>query len=886
MRRRSTSRGRGGRHVPGGLRGRVSTLLRRAGLALALLAAVPTHAPAALPTVAGLHAVLSVPADAVVSSPAQAAPTGSGLRGTIVDAADGNPLEGALVTVEPAPAGLLPPAAPGAPGFVDVHRTVSTDRAGRYAFPGLPPGGYRLHVQRIGYRSTSLEVGYEGVTDPRISVGLEVAPVELEPVTVVGTRPDPLPRPGVSDEVRTRERMDAERLRRARHLQPDTRVLTAADVLEAGTLGESDLFRALHRLPGVAADDDWSAEPWTRGAHWDETRVFFDGLPLRNPVHAGGAFTAVSPDAVGAVTFHPGVRPVGAGEASAGVVELDSRSAAGRPEAAALAQVSFLSARLAAELPLGPGRGLALQGRHTYIHHLTDETRTGNEVPYSFSDLGGRWDHTLGDSASLEVAGLWTRDRLFGDVENELKGVRGAWGNALARGTVELRRWGLRTRLTAGRVVYRADLEQVPFDDTDPGLADAVRPPAMENRVATDQLRLSVAPLSSGGEPPAWEVGLERLGTRVDYEGPAPWPYPGSADAGHLEERSHLDRSALWAAARTAVSDDVELSVGARLEHRSGSPTRSGSRSDPVPTLAPRVAAAWTPAPGLRVSAALGRHHQPEQTVAAAGFDLGPGLVPTHLVALARGGVPALRSDAATLGVERWLGGTWLASATAWHRRTAGRLVPRPDSGYVRARPAPGVSAPGPGWSEATGRASGLELGLRRLAGRLTGSLSWSVSRATLAADGRRFPAPGDRRHVVDANLLLRATSATRVGVTFTGASGAPYTRYYAFRCPGDRYCPPPEEGAPPVIGFAEEAHAQRLPAYLGLDLHLERTGDLLGRPYGLFVQLRNVLDRANPSAYTGSILRCHAAEDACDITDTFESGMPLLPLLGFWIRL
>ena len=85
------------------------------------------------------------------------------------------------------------------------------------------------------------------------------------------------------------------------------------DVVEAATLGETDLLRALHRLPGVSAEDDWSAEPWTRGSRWDETRVYFDGMPVYDPFHGGGSFTSVSPDGIGTLTFHPGVRPVDVG---------------------------------------------------------------------------------------------------------------------------------------------------------------------------------------------------------------------------------------------------------------------------------------------------------------------------------------------------------------------------------------------------------------------------------------------------------------------------------------------------------------------------------------------------------------------------------------------
>src|SRR5207245_6958546 len=101
--------------------------------------------------------------------------------------------------------------------------------------------------------------------------------------------------------------------RRGRFLASDTRALTGADLTEAVTLGETDPFRALQRLPGVATRDDFTAELWTRGGRWTDTRVTFDGLPLFSPVHVAGVFAGVDPDPVGSACVYPAVRPAASG---------------------------------------------------------------------------------------------------------------------------------------------------------------------------------------------------------------------------------------------------------------------------------------------------------------------------------------------------------------------------------------------------------------------------------------------------------------------------------------------------------------------------------------------------------------------------------------------
>jgi hypothetical protein len=818
----------------------------------------------------------------------ESAPAQTGIQGTVIDAESAAPLEGATVTLEPVPLGILSSLRPGLPGFLATARRLDTGPTGRYRFDGLSAGSYRIHVTRLGYRSRTIDVHYEAPVDPSVSVGLTVQPVELDPIVVVQRRLQGLS-PAGSDSFSESEseRVQLERLRQQQYLSTDTRVLSSADLAEAVTLGETDLLRALHRLPGVTADDDWSAEPWIRGGRWDETRVYFDGLPLLDPVHGGGAFTSVSPDIVGSLTFHPGVQPVAGGSTSAGVVHLRSRAASGEEHLSVLGQVSLLSGRLAVERPLGSGSGFTFSARSSYVDRITGADRTirpEDYVPLRFTDFGGRWDQTLTDDLKLELSGIKTEDEVLGDFAHELKGTRAAWGNSAIRGTLQLDRGGLRTRLTVGHSRYHSRVRLAPYDSMRVDLIEAATSAPLNNELAFDLAELTIAPLPTGTSPPSWEVGFQELSTRVDYEGPAPWPYPGTSNAGSLAERARTSRTAIWGLVRRHITPSVEISTGLRLEI--GIPESSGLAES---TLAPRIAALWHATPELRVSAGIGRHYQYEQGLAAAGFDMGPALVPTHLWVTAGDDVPAIRSDIATLGAELWLPGGFLASANTYLRRSTGHLTPPIDSGYVRARPPVDDGRVGGGWVTGRARAVGIELGVRKLAGPWTGSLSYSLSDARTSVNGRTFVSPGERPHVLDAGLLLRLGSRVRLGAAYTASSGATITRFYSFRCQADpypEYCPPPED-APEVIGFNEAAGRERGPSYASLDLHFETEGTVFALPFGFFLQLRNVLNRDNRAAYDGSVLTCGPVWGVdCTLEDNFEDGMPLFPLLGFWLRL
>lgn len=824
-------------------------------------------------------------AGAVAQEPA---PADTGIQGTVIDAESAEPLEGATVTLEPVPLGIVSSWRPGLPGFLATARQLDTGPSGRYRFDGLTAGSYRIHVTRIGYRSRTIDVHYEAPVEPSVSVGLTVQPLELDPIMVVQRRLQGLsPVGSVGATESESERVRLERLRQQQHLSTDTRVVSSSDLTEAVTLGETDLLRALHRLPGVTADDDWSAEPWTRGARWDETRVYFDGMPLLDPVHGGGAFTSISPDIVGSLTFHPGVQPVAVGSASAGVVHLRSRAATGDEHLSVLGQVSLLSGRLAVERPLAPGSGFTFSARSSYVDRITGADRTirpQDYVPLRFTDFGGRWDQTLADGLKLELSGIKTENEVLGDFAYELKGTRAVWGNSAIRGTLQLDRGGLRARLTVGDSRYSSRVRLAPYDSMRVDLIEAATSAPLNNEVTFDLAELTIAPLPAGGSPPSWEVGIQELNTRVDYDGPAPWPYPGTSNAGSLAERARTSRTAIWGMVRRRVTPTVEISTGLRLE--SGIPERNGMGRS---TLAPRVAALWHATPDLRVSAGVGRHYQYEQGLAAAGFDMGPALVPTHLWVTAGDDVPAIRSDIATLGAELWLPGGLLASANSYLRRSTGHLTPPVDSGYVRARPPVDDGRVGSGWATGHARAVGVELGVRKLTGRWTGSVSYSLSDARTSVNGQTFTSPGERPHALDATLLFRLGSRVRLGAAYTATSGATFTRFYSFRCPVDPYpvyCPPPED-APEVIGFNEAAGRERAPGYASLDLHFETEGTVFALPFGFFVQLRNVMNRDNRAAYDGSVLTCGPVwEVDCTLEDNFEDGMPIFPLLGFWLRL
>jgi hypothetical protein len=262
---------------------------------------------------------------------------------------------------------------------------------------------------------------------------------------------------------------------------------------------------------------------------------------------------------------------------------------------------------------------------------------------------------------------------------------------------------------------------------------------------------------------------------------------------------------------------------------------------------------------------------------------VGPDLYLTDVWLLAGDTIPALRADIATGGVEVQLGDVWVAAANAYLRHTTGMAVPEPGPGSLTASRPILVSA--------VNDARGVELSLRRLAGRWTFSGSYSYGISMLTAKSAQFPvwyhypSPADRRHVVDLTGMVRVSRALRIGAAATWASGAPFSRFFL----GPAAC---DSGATCRIGDStaleiESPNAVRGPSYAALDLLVDWSRSVGKVQIGAFAQLRNVLNRANAVTYTGSVDRCLTSKPPTlvpvggGVCDQFDRGVPLLPLVG-----
>jgi hypothetical protein len=234
--------------------------------------------------------------------------TVAALTGTIVVSGSDHPLTGATVRIFR--------------GSEKVGEQV-TGADGKFSFPDLPPGAYRVEVEATGYEAyqANEELSASEWTD--VSYGL-VMPGDGEEVVVRGTRP--------SREVtrRTLTRREMSRI--------------------PGTSG--DALRAIQNLPGVARPPALSGLLVVRGNADQSTPVLVDGMWISNVYHFGGLSSVIPTEMLDEINFYPGNFSVKYGRALAGVVEAHLRETRDDGRYHGLAQIDLIDARAMLEGPV------------------------------------------------------------------------------------------------------------------------------------------------------------------------------------------------------------------------------------------------------------------------------------------------------------------------------------------------------------------------------------------------------------------------------------------------------------------------------------------------------------------------------------------------------
>jgi hypothetical protein len=758
----------------------------------------------------------------VVSAPSQAPATGA-IRGRVLAEDTGQPLAGAGVRVD------------------GREELVWSGRDGAFELTGLPAGSHRVEVRAAGYLAALLDA-------------VEVAAGETSEQTVVLS-----PQPRFLQEVVVTPSQHGFLAR-----QPESsQVLDRSEVQRVPHLAD-DVFRVIHRLPGVGAGDI-SAGFSLRGSSPEEVTILLDGLEIFEPFHMrdfASVVSVVDSEAVGSVNVLSGGYPADLGDSMGGVVEIAAQIPEQRVRSLG-ASLLFVRA-LAGGITDEGGNAWSVSFRRGFLDWVLDWTErigesTGLQSSPEYSDLFGLWRHPVGESSLLEARLLGSRDRFHYEEDDHAddaiahnSGVY-VWATLLSTGQEGL---GVRSMVSASRVNRKiagvSDNWPESYSQTDDardldvvGLKqDWVLEPSRghllkwgadvryaEARYENHSLYRNFDPLHTGGPPTVSEVNIE---TR-----PSGW------------------QLALYSADRFRIATGVTGEVGVRWDRQTWAPGED--------QISPRLNLVWELGGSGTIRAAWGRFAQAQ------------GIYELQVEDGLETFFPAQWAVHRVVSYEYvWTSGLRL-KLEGYHKSMTD-LRPRFENLFEPIDILPAGEADRVRLDPDRARARGFELMLKSpTRSSWTWWLGYALSEAEDRIEWAWQPRSWDQRHALSFSVNWQAGKGWNLNLAGVAHSGWPTTPVYA-------HWEQLPDGSWTIVGELGQRNSARYPSYQRLDVRASRTVATSRGTFSFFFDVTNILNRDNVRS-TGDIRYGAGPDGTIVVAIDHDMWAPILPSFGVsWV--
>jgi len=306
------------------------------------------------------------------------------ISGYVKDASNGEALIGATVYIKESATGA------------------TSNEYGFYSIT-LPTGTYTVQCSYIGYTTQSNSI----TLDKNTSYSVELAPEvdELEEVVVTG---------------------EAEQAN-ARNMEMSTNSLSIKTILKVPAfLGEADVFRSIQLLPGVSTVGEGASGFNVRGGNVGQNLVLLDEAPVYNSSHLFGFFSVFNPDAVKDTKLYKGAIPSRYGGRLASLLDVRMKEGNSK-ELEVNGGIGTVFSRVAVEAPIVKDKAsFIVAARRSYIDILArpfvDLLQDGGAL--NFYDLTLKANYNVSARDRVYASGYFGRDVFKFD---ERQGF--SWGN-------------------------------------------------------------------------------------------------------------------------------------------------------------------------------------------------------------------------------------------------------------------------------------------------------------------------------------------------------------------------------------------------------------------------------------------------------------------------
>lgn len=626
----------------------------------------------------------------------------------------------------------------------------------------LPEGEVLLETSYVGYKTDSRSIAL--TKDTLITIELKHSETLAE-VVVESDRPET----GV-----TSSRAGAATI-------PVQQILRTPAIL-----GEADVIKALHLLPGVQQGMAGQVSMSVRGGNIDQNLFLLDGMMLYNVDHAMGFESAFMPDAVKHVDFYRGSFSSRYGGRLSSVVDVRTKDG-DMQQYHGTFSIGLLSSHLSVEGPIKKDRtSFIVSARRTYADWLVNAFKKPLDIDIDrlslyFGDVNAKVNHKISDTDRLFLSFYWGRDvvAVRAKINDENDGYRTRntaeqdlhWGNTLyhlrwnhifspklfANATVGYNQFSLSNTAESESNSYAGN-KLIEMQKASINFASGIND--LSSTIDFDYHPMPAHHVRFGAQYTLHEFKPEVQSSRL---------VSVTEDTNLTNESFRGDNDVINAHEFAFYGED-DMNLGQNWQFNAGLRavlfTTDGKS---FPSLEPRLSVSRILPYGLRAKASYSVMHQYVHKLSSS-------LVasPSDLWVPVTKKMRPMSAYQFTLGVfSDYLPGWEFGIDTYW--KEMNNVVDYTD----------GTSFFGntKGWeskiSTGRGRAYGVELSAAKTAGKTTGMLNYTLGKSErwypdgAINGGRHFPYRFDRRHVVHFLIQHQLTKRIDINATWNFASGA-----------------------------------------------------------------------------------------------------------------
>jgi hypothetical protein len=283
--------------------------------------------------------------------------------------------------------------------FPDLSKGIATNAYGYYSFT-LPKGNCRLRCSYMGY--VMIERNLEAKDNQQLNIFLKPGLIPIREIKLSAKLNDKI------SSVRAGED------------EVPLNIMKNAPLL----LGENDVLQFMKMMPGIQSANEASNGLFIRGCTPHQTSFVLDDAPLFNLYHISGWFSAINPDALKEVKIYKSHLPAKEGGALSTIADLRLRDG-NNQKFVVTGGIGTITSRLTVEGPIARNKAsFIISARRSYLDQVIKffNLKDINIGQTYFYDFNAKLNYTINQRNKLYFSGYRSQDFL-----NETDGT--TWGN-------------------------------------------------------------------------------------------------------------------------------------------------------------------------------------------------------------------------------------------------------------------------------------------------------------------------------------------------------------------------------------------------------------------------------------------------------------------------